>query len=334
MKTDHDTHFLLAGDIGGTKTNLAIFISNEKRPILSVEELYPSRNASSLEQILDVFLSKHGLKVDAACFGIAGPVFNGCVKTTNLPWIVSANRLKELFKWERVRLINDLGATAIAIPVLLDHELVELNRGNHDPTGVIGVLAPGTGLGMAMLVSINGKRYPLQSEGGHVDFAPKNVDEIALLQDFINSHVSVERLVSGPGLFTIYSWLKHHRKHKEPKWLTDRFDLETDIPQAISEIAILGKDPLCVEALNTFVSILGSTAGNLALTGMTTGGIYLAGGICPKILPKLKEEVFMKAFIAKGRFMELLSGIPVKVVLNDKAALLGAACCAMDLKEI
>jgi glucokinase len=334
MNTNHETNLVLAGDIGGTKTNLAIFISNEKRPILSVLESYPSQNASSLEQIVEDFLSKHNVKVDSACFGIAGPVFHGSVKTTNLPWTVSTANLKEGFKWGKVSLINDLAATALAIPVLQEDELVELNHGKPDPLGVVGVVAPGTGLGMALLVFLNGKSYPLKSEGGHVDFAPKNVIEIAMLQDLINSHLSVERFVSGPGLFKIYSWLKSYRKHNEPKWLTERFHMVADISPIISEVALLGEDPLCVEALDTFVSILGSTTGNLALTGMTTGGIYLAGGICPKILPKLNEGPFMKAFSAKGRFMELLSGIPVKVILNDKAALLGAACCAMDPVEV
>ncbi|MGO8878153.1 MAG: glucokinase [Desulfomonilaceae bacterium] len=333
MKIDHDTHFVLAGDIGGTKTNLAIFISNKERPILSVVESYPSRNASSLEHIIEVFLSKHNVKVDSACFGIAGPVSNGCVKTTNLPWVVSAKKLKELFNWEKVHLINDLAATASSIPFLQDYELVELNHGRHDPTGVVGVVAPGTGLGMALLVSINGKGYPLQSEGGHVDFAPRNSIEIAMLQDLLTSHVSVERLASGPGLLTIYSWLKKHHNHREPAWIQERFQAG-DASKIISDAALVEKEPLCVESLDMFVSILGAATGNLALTGMTTGGVYLAGGICPKILPKLKEEVFMKAFVAKGRFMELLSGIPVKVVLNDKAALLGAAYCAMDIMEI
>ena len=333
MKIDHDTHFVLAGDIGGTKTNLAIFISNKERPILSVVESYPSRNASSLEHIIEVFLSKHNVKVDSACFGIAGPVSNGCVKTTNLPWVVSAKKLKELFNWEKVHLINDLAATASSIPFLQDYELVELNHGRHDPTGVVGVVAPGTGLGMALLVSINGKGYPLQSEGGHVDFAPRNSIEIAMLQDLLTSHVSVERLASGPGLLTIYSWLKKYHNHREPAWIQERFQAG-DASKIISDAALVEKEPLCVESLDMFVSILGAATGNLALTGMTTGGVYLAGGICPKILPKLKEEVFMKAFVAKGRFMELLSGIPVKVVLNDKAALLGAAYCAMDIMEI
>ncbi|MGC8602427.1 MAG: glucokinase [Desulfomonilaceae bacterium] len=334
MNTDLETHFILAGDIGGTKTNLAIFVSNEKKPILNIVESYSSPNASSLQQIIEVFLSRHNVKVDSACFGIAGPVSNGFVKTTNLPWVVSAKKLKELFNWEKVHLINDVVATAASIPFLQEHEheLLELNHGKIDSTGVIGVVAPGTGLGMALLVSLNGKGYPLPSEGGHVDFAPRNTTEIAMLQDLLTSHVSVERLASGPGLLTIYLWLKKYHNHEEPSWLQGRFQAE-DASKVISDVALVEKEPLCLESLDMFVSILGAAAGNLALTGMTTGGIYLAGGICPKILPKLKEETFMKAFTAKGRFAELLSGIPVKVVLNEKAALIGAACYAMKLME-
>ncbi|MCL5124247.1 MAG: glucokinase [Deltaproteobacteria bacterium] len=335
MKRDEkrrSEQFLLAGDLGGTKTSLALFSLDSKRPIPHLIETLSSKNASSFQEIIEVFLSRHPAKVMAACFGVAGPVSKGHVKITNLPWAVSEDELKELFNWERVHLINDLAATALSVPVLQNHELAELNYGRPDPSGVIGVVAPGTGLGMALMLFINGKAYPIQSEGGHVDFAPKNSVEIAMLQDLIDSHVSVERLASGPGLFTIYSWLKDYRNYREPGWLHERL-LTRDVSQVISEAAFIEKDPLCIESLDMFTSILGATAGNLALTGMTTGGIYLAGGICPKILPKLKERHFMRAFTAKGRFMEFLSKIPVKVILNDKAALLGAACCAMRLME-
>jgi glucokinase len=211
---------------------------------------------------------------------------------------------------------------------------LDLNPGKPNPEGTIGLVAPGTGLGMGLFVFVKGKRYPLPSEGGHVDFAPKNAQETELLRHLLRhmAHVSVERLVSGPGLLTIYSWLKEYRGHAEPKWLQEMFKLK-DASQVISEAALAEEEPLCVESLDMFVSVLGSVAGNLALTAMATGGIYLAGGICPKILPKLTEAGFMKAFTAKGRFDEFLSGIPVRVILNDKAALMGAACCASDLLE-
>lgn len=327
------TPFILAGDIGGTKTNLALFAPDLKRPVPRVIESYSSRDVSCLEEIIEVFLAKHRVTVLSACFGIAGPISKGSVKTTNLPWIVSAHDLRKRFNWDNVSLINDLAATAASIAVLHDTELFELNPGRPDIEGTVGVVAPGTGLGMALLAFVKGKRYPLQSEGGHVDFAPRNALEIAMLQDLLPSHVSVERLASGPGLFTIYSWLKGYRNYEEPAWLRERFRLGEDASQVVSEAALVEKDPVCSESMDMFISILGSTAGNLALTGMTTGGMYLAGGICPKILPRLTQGGFMQAFTAKGRFEELLSGIPVRVILNDKAALLGAACCAMELLE-
>jgi glucokinase len=326
------TKFVLAGDIGGTKTNLAIFNPGQSRPIPLAMESYSSRESSSLEELIENFLAKHIANVASACFGIAGPVSKGSVRTTNLPWLVSASNLKDRFGWTNVGLINDLAATASSITVLEKQELAELNQGKPDLDGPIGVVAPGTGLGMALLVFINGKGYPLQSEGGHVDFAPRNKPEIALLQYLLTSHVSVERLASGPGLFTIYSWLKNYRNQPEPAWIRERFQIE-DASKVISDAALVEQEPLCVESLEMFVSILGAVTGNLALTGMTTRGIYLAGGICPKIMPKLKDGSFMKAFTAKGRFEGLLSSIPVNVILNDKAALLGAACCAMELSE-
>lgn len=332
MKTIGREELVLAGDIGGTKTNLALFSPNKERPVLWVRESYSSREASSLEELVEVFLTQHPETVSLACFGIAGPVTKGSVKTTNLPWVISERTLKDRFTWKKVRLMNDLAATAMSIAALEQSEVFDLNPGKPDPEGAIGLVAPGTGLGMGLFVFVKGKRYPLPSEGGHVDFAPKDMLEIEMLKHLLGkmAHVSVERLVSGPGLFTIYSWLKEYRGHTEPKWLQEMFKLK-DASQVISEAALSEKEPLCAESLGMFVSVLGSVAGNLALTGMTTGGIYLAGGICPKILPKLTEAGFMKAFTAKGRFEEFLSGIPVRVILNDKAALLGAACCASEL---
>jgi glucokinase len=323
---------MLAGDIGGTKTNLGLFEPGSGRPLMRVVASYPSYSASSLEEIIGEFLTLHPARVSAACFGIAGPVIKGVVKTTNLSWIVSESGLRERFSWDNVKLVNDLAATARSIPALEHSEACDLNPGRPDPQGTVGVVAPGTGLGMALLFFVNGKPHPLASEGGHVEFAPRDLKEIELLKHLFSKmpHVSVERLVSGPGLFTIYSWLKEYHHHTEPKWLLELFSLR-DPSQVISEVAIEEREPLCIESLDLFTTILGSTAGNLALTAMTTGGIYLAGGIVPKILSKLRAGGFMKAFRAKGRFEEFLSEVPVRVVLNDKAALLGAACCASDL---
>ena len=332
MQTSGREDLVIAGDVGGTKTYLALFSPPTEKPVLLAIESYPSRDAGTLEELIEAFLAGLSESVTAACFGIAGPVRQGTVRTTNLPWVVSESTLRERFNWKNVRLINDLAATALSIASLDGSEVVELNPGRPDPEGVIGVVAPGTGLGMALLVFVDGKAHPIESEGGHVDFAPRSPIEIALLQDLLPAHVSVERLASGPGLFTIYSWLKKYRGHIEPLWLRERFRTE-DASRVVSEAAMVEKEPLCVESLDIFVSILGAAAGNLALTGMTTGGIYLAGGICTKILPKLKEGGFMNAFTDKGRFEEFISGVPVRVILNEKAALLGAACCALDLPD-
>lgn len=323
---------VLAGDVGGTKTSLGLFSLTGRRPVLEVMASYPSPEASSLEECIARFLDEQNRPVSRACFGIAGPVLRGTSKTTNLPWVVSEAGILERFKWEAVRLVNDLVATARSVFVLEETELYEINRGVRDPEGNVGVVAPGTGLGMALMVFRDGRLHPSSSEGGHVDFAPKNDLELDLLRHLWNQwdHVSVERIASGPGLYTIYSWLRERGRSSEPPWLTERLHRE-DPPKVVSEAGLGEQDPVCVEALEIFVSIIGSAAGNLALTGVTTGGMYLGGGISPKILPRLKEDLFMEAFTAKGRFRSLLSQIPVKVILNDTAALLGAACCAFDI---
>jgi glucokinase len=320
---------LLAGDIGGTKTNLGLFGAADSGPCLKAWESYASRDAEGLEDLIDRFLHTYPAPVSVACFGIAGPVHRGMSKTTNLPWTVSEETIRHRFHWDRVTLINDLSATAYAVPYLQGPDIRELNAGQPDPDGSIGIVAPGTGLGMALAVTICGKLHPVPSEGGHVEFAPRNELEIRFLQHLFHdmSHVSVERVLSGPGLVTIYLWMEDHTARTAPLWLADRLGTE-DPARVVSEAALVERDPVCVAALDLFVSLLGSVAGNLALTGMTTAGMWLGGGICPKILPKLEEPLFMEAFSAKGRFKGLLRDIPVRVILNDKAGLLGAACKA------
>jgi glucokinase len=253
----------------------------------------------------------------------------GVSRVTNLPWVVSEAELKGRYGWEQVRLINDLAATAVAVPLLTESELYLVNRGRPEPGGPFGLVAPGTGLGMALAIMVEGKVRAIASEGGHVDFAARNDEEMDLLKHLLRTmqRVSVERLASGPALFTIYSWLREYRNHTEPAWLAERMN-SADPSKVISEVALENAEPLCVEALDLFVSIIGAAAGNLALTGMTTGGIYLGGGIPPKILPKLVDGTFVEAFTAKGRFQDFLADVPVHVILNDKAALLGAAAYA------
>ena len=324
-----DKTFVLAGDIGGTKTNLGLFLKGRERPVPKVIETFSSQKAPDLEHIIRQFLEIHPVLVSHVCFGIAGPVVNGTSKTTNLPWNISEDRIKKQFNFQHVKLVNDLTATAMAIPLLKKDEFFPLNQAGSGKDQNLALIAPGTGLGKAMLIYQNGRYLPVPSEGGHADFAPNNEAQTELWRYLHQrfGHVSIERVISGSGLVNIYNWLKDSGRLNEPEWLKQTLK-EMDPAKAVTEAALASKDPGCVEALNIFVSILGAVAGNLALTGMTTGGVYLGGGIPPKILSKLKEDIFMKAFTNKGRFKSFLEKIPVKVVLNDKAALIGAAYCA------
>lgn len=320
---------VLAGDIGGTKTNLGLYAKGTRRPLLKVIKTYSSREALGLEDIIAQFLQNTGASVGRACFGIAGPIQRGHVKTTNLPWEISEVGIKRRFGWSQVRLINDLTATAIGIPLLQSRELCPLNDNKPWKGQNMGLLAPGTGLGMALLVRAGDRYIPVSSEGGHMDFGPNTLAEMDLWKFLRRNfgHVSIERALSGPGLFNIYRWLKQSGRYKEPVWLSRKIG-EHDPPRVISEAALERKTPLAVAALKMFVAIFGAMAGNLALAGMTTGGVYLGGGIPPKILPRLKDYGFLEAFENKGRFKAFVHKIPVRVILYDKAALLGAAQCA------
>jgi glucokinase len=333
MTNFKDKTFVLAGDIGGTKTNLGLFTPGKKRPLPKVIQTFSSPNAPALETIIRQFLEIHPVSVTHACFGIAGPVINGTSKPTNLPWNVSEVRIREQFNFNHVRLVNDVTATAMAIPLLNSDEFFPLNPAGPVTGRNLALIAPGTGLGIAMLIYQNDRYLPIPSEGGHADFAPNSEAEDELWRYLHGryGHVSIERVVSGSGLVNIYRWLKDSDRLNEPDGLRQKLK-EMDPAKTITETALANKDVGCVEALNMFVSIFGAVAGNLALTGMTTGGLYLGGGIPPKILSKLKEDIFMAAFTNKGRFKELLENIPVNVILNDKAALLGAAHCATMLK--
>ena len=331
MKSLED-RMVLAGDIGGTKTNLGLYVPGKRRPVPKVIETYASREARHLETIIEGFLERHGEPIASACFGIAGPVVDGRCRTTNLAWEVSETRIKRRFKWPYVSLVNDLAVTALAIPLLKGHELFPLSRVRARRGQNMAILAPGTGLGEALLVYHDGRYVPVASEGGHVDLSPTCDEEIRLWRYLQKrfGHVSPERVLSGPGLVNIYSWLKHSGRYREPAWLRKRLQ-EEDAGKVITETAVKNGHPLCSESLRIFVSIFGAVAGNLALTGMARGGVYLGGGISPKILPALKEGGFMKAFLNKGRFSGLMKEIPVRVILNEGAALLGAAHLALEM---
>ncbi|MCG6880159.1 MAG: glucokinase [Deltaproteobacteria bacterium] len=322
---------VLAGDIGGTHTRLGLFTAGKKRPRLKAEETFLSETAKGLEEIIARFLGKHETDIAGACFGIAGPVEKDRTKTTNLPWEVVGGNIRKHFGFAHVHLINDVAATIRTVPLLTHKELFMLNRGKRVKDGVIGLVAPGTGLGQALMVWVDGRGVAMATEGGHADFAPGNEREWDLWRYLHEryGHVSVERVVSGPGLYHIYGWLKETTGYEEPSWLSEQLK-ESDPPKVVAKAALDEIDPLCSDALTLFVSLLGGVCGNLALTGLTLGGLYLGGGIPPKILSALKKDVFMNAFTDKGRFRDLVARIPVHVILNDKAALLGAADCAVS----
>jgi glucokinase len=325
---------LLAGDIGGTKTNLAIF-SSEAGPRSPLQEAtYPSAKYPSLEAMAGEFLSQVDAKVNRASFGVAGPVVGGRVTTTNLPWMIDELTLQKALNLSSARLLNDLVAVAHAVPFLQPVDLETLSEGQSAPGGAMAVIAPGTGLGEAYL-TWDGSRYrAYASEGGHADFAPNNSYEAELfhyLQDRLG-HVSYERVCSGRGIPHIYNHLRDSGHVEEPVWLRKQLATADDPTPIIVNAALSEQNPpqICVETVNVFITILGAEAGNLALKVLATGGVYLGGGIPPRILPALKHRRFLEAFRQKGRMSELLSAMPIHVIVNPKAALLGAACYGLE----
>lgn len=320
---------ILAGDIGGTNTRLAYARVDGGRLRLVAEGTFPSREHRSLEAVLAQFMSVHRLPVAQACFGVAGPVRNGRCEATNLPWVVDSRQVASQLGLEKALVINDLEANAYGIPALEPKDFTVLNEGGPDATGNAVLIAAGTGLGEAGLYWDGAQHRPFASEGGHATFAPRNDLEMDLLRYLLGkyAHVSYERVLSGPGLLNIYTFLRDTGRAEEPAWLAERMRGD-DPPAVITQVALQGKSALCVQALDLFVSLYGAEAGNLALKVLATGGLFVGGGIAPKIIRKLKESTFMAAFTAKGRMKPLLDAMPVRVILNDKTALLGAARCA------
>ena len=319
----------LVGDIGGTKTNIAILELQNGKFKTHYEKSFISNNYDSLKTIVDKVINedlKNKFKITHACFGVAGPVKEGLCDATNLPWLVDSKKIAELLSLPHngVSLLNDLEAAAYGIQVLEEKDVFVLNEGIPQKNGNLALISAGTGLGES-IIFWDGKQYkPSPSEGGHTDFAPRNKIEIDLLNYLINKYgrISYERILSGPGLLNVYNFFKDTAYQNTPDWLLERFKTE-DPSAVISEIAMSKKDIACEKALDLFVSIYGAEAGNLALTGLATGGVYLGGGIAPKILEKLKEGLFIQAFTHKGRLSVLISQIPVKVILNNKIPLLG-----------
>jgi glucokinase len=325
---------ILAGDIGGTNARLAIIEVEKGQFRFLSEKTFSSREEPSLESALRKFLQPPLHPIKGACLGVAGPVRHGRCEATNLPWIIDAGEIARMLHLPRVHLMNDLEALAHGIAALETKDLDVLNPGVQDAEGNRAVISAGTGLGEAVLFWDGKEHRPFASEGGHADFAPRNHVEMDLLNFLLKGHarVSNERVISGKGLLNIYKFLRDTGRAEEPQWLADQMR-QKDPPAVISENGLEGRGALCMESLDLFVSLYGAAAGNLALKVMATGGVYLGGGIAPRIVAKLREPVFMNAFTAKGRMKPLLQAIPVQVILNTKVALYGAALYATNHME-
>ena len=318
---------ILAGDIGATNTRLALFDKTEQGFLTVTEEKFSSSAYQSLSKIVQNFLGNKSHLVDCACFGVAGPVQGKTAKITNLTWIADTASIAELLEHDRIGLINDLEANAYGLNELNENDFLFLNKGESNPIGNRAIISAGTGIGEAGIFNKNGELCPFATESGHADFAPRNKLEIELLRYLLTKfeRVSLERVVSGIGLQNIYDFLRDTKRAEEPNWLAEEIKKSSDVGAVISQNGLEGKSAICEQTLDIFVSLYGAEAGNMALRLLATGGIYIGGGIAPKIIPKLKEKLFLDSFLSKGRMRELLELMPVRVVLNDKAALLGAA---------
>jgi glucokinase len=319
---------LLAGDVGGTKTFLGLFARTASRPEPIEIHSYRTLDFEDLGAMLLQFIHETSTRpadIEVASIGVAGPVTGRRAQLTNVPWVVDLDTLRGEVAISRGFLLNDLEALAWSVPVLEPDEIEVLHEGERDPHGNVALIAAGTGLGIALLPNVGGRLAPRASEGGHVDFAPRNSDEQALFEALVREfgRVDVERIVSGPGLAHIHRILHpHHCATLTPAVSVD------DQPAAITRAALEQGCPSCTRTLEVFVSAYGASAGNLALTVLATGGLYLGGGIAPRILPALRWPVFMQSFLAKSPMDALISRIPVKVILNPRAGLLGAATYA------
>ncbi|MCX6074445.1 MAG: glucokinase [Campylobacterales bacterium] len=324
---------ILAGDIGGTKTNLALFELVDEKLQMQVQHQFASQEFSSLIEVIDEFEKLTGKPlINAACFGVAGPVIEGRCRTTNLPWEITTLQLQNHLNSNNVRLLNDLEATAYGMLYLGENEFIDLNPAGETLNGNRAVIAAGTGLGEAMLFWDGSCYHPIASEGGHTDFAPSSPNQDDLLKWLryrYGGHVSFERILSGPGLYTLYEFLVESGFAPQPSWMMTLSE-GVDRSARVSQGALIEKDPLCIETLRLFVEIYGAEAGNLALKTMSLGGVYIGGGIAPKILSAMSNDTFMNAFVKKGRFEPLLRNMEVKISLNPQTALLGAAHFAVD----
>lgn len=322
---------ILAGDIGGTKSHVALFTLEGQHPKLLTQKTYRSADYSGVEEVVRIFLSSQaerlaGAPVAVACLGVACPIVEERCQVPNLPWIIDAAVIRKAAGLKKVHLINDLEANGYGIPLLSEDELLTLQEGSSQTGGNGALISAGTGLGQAILYRQGSAFHPVASEGGHADFAPRRQLEIELLEYLLERypHVSYERVLSGRGLFHIYCFLRDTDRGEEPPWLKERLE-EGDPSPEISKAALAEECELCVQALDLFVSIYGAEAGNLALKTKAVGGVYVGGGIAPQIINKLSDGTFIEAFRKKGRLTQLMERIPVRVILNPSTALYGAA---------
>lgn len=317
---------ILAGDIGGTKTVLSLLTRDANGSLTCIQEQsYPSQYYAAFDEILSDFLSAN-FAIKSACFGVAGAVVNQRCQTTNLPWVLDAELLKIKLKTVKVKLLNDLEAMALGMLYLPEHDLIELNPNARIQTGNIAVIAAGTGLGEAILYWDGNQYHPMATEGGHSDFAAQTAQQdklLSWLRNLYPDHVSYERVLSGIGFSHLYDFLCIQDLALPCSSVPDMHS-DIDRNAVISQLGITKADPLCAEAVSLFVELYGAETGNLALKSLATGGIFIGGGIAPKILSAMQTGHFMRAFTAKGRFLPLLDTVSVKLSLNPRTPLIGA----------
>jgi len=318
---------ILAGEIGATRVRLAAFQTEGNQLQSVVERVYISHEHDGLAGILADFIKTEGIPVHSACLGVAGPVRAGRSKISNLPWVIDARDVAKQLRLNSVGLLNDMEAYAYGIDGLESKDFVTLSEGSEDAEGNRAVISAKTGLGMAGLYWDGYRHHPFACEGGHADFAPRNDLQIELLAYLQKKYgrISCERILSGPGIKNIYDFLRDTHKAEEPEWLSKEMSVAPDPPALISRTAQDGKATICDQAMSIFVSVFGAETGNCALHYMSTGGIFIGGSIAAKIVPKMKDRLFMESFLDKGRMETILKDMPVKIVVNDDCGMIGAA---------
>ena len=318
---------ILAGEIGATRIRLAAFEAAGNRLQCAVEKIYMSQQHDGLAGVLSDFVKTEGIPVHSACLGVAGPVRAGRSKISNLPWVVDAPEVAKQLRLNSVGLLNDLEAFAYGIDGLDSKDFITLSEGSEDAEGNRAVISAKTGLGVAGLYWDGFRHHPFACEGGHADFAPRDEIQMELLAYLQKKYgrISCERILSGPGIKNIYDFLRDSGKAEEPEWLHTQINAAPDPPALISQTALEGKAAICDQALSIFVSVFGAQTGNCALSFMSTGGIFIGGSIAAKIVPKMKDPVFLESFLDKGRMEAILKDMPVKIVANDDTGLIGAA---------